>query len=226
MPSKTYKAVKEKVTQAPMAVADAVAFVKNNARAKFDETVDLHIRLGVNAGKSSLMVRGSVQLPHGTPKKKKIAVFTSDKAKQKAAQAAGASLAGGEELISQVEKDGGVEADIVIASPEMMPKIAKVAKILGPKGLMPNPKNGTVTADVDKAVTELSGGKVAFKMDKQGNIHESVGKVSWEAEKIAANAESLLEAVAASRPVGQKGEFIRSVAMTASMGPAVRVSSK
>lgn len=224
MRSKSYKQVKEKITQEQMELLLALQFLKDNARAKFDETVEVHIVLGVDASKSEQNVRGNVVLPSGTPKQKRVAVFTSDATKQEEALSAGASMVGGEELIAAIEKNGISDIDIAIATPEMMAKIAKIAKVLGPKGLMPNPRTGTVTPDVGKAVEELAAGKIAFKMDNQGNVHASIGKVSWEAAKTEANARAFVEAVRAMRPSTQRGEFIRKVVVKTSMSPAVRVT--
>ncbi len=224
MRSKSYKQVKEKIGEEQMALAAGIQFLKDNARAKFDETVELHIVLGVDASKSEQSVRGSVVLPSGTPKQKRVAVLTSDKDKQEEAKKAGASVVGGEELIADIEKNGISDIDIVIATPEMMVKIAKVAKVLGPKGLMPNPKTGTVTPDVAKAVEELAAGKVSFKMDNQGNMHAAIAKASWDASKTEANARAFVEAVRAMRPATQRGEFIRKVVLKTSMSPAVRVT--
>lgn len=224
MRSKSYKQVKEKIGEETMPLATGVQFLKDNARAKFDETVELHIVLGVDASKSEQSVRGSVVLPAGTPKQKRVAVLTSDPDKQEEAKKAGASLVGGEEMIANIEKNGISDIDIVIATPEMMAKIAKVAKVLGPKGLMPNPKTGTVTPDVAKAVAELAAGKVSFKMDNQGNMHAAIAKVSWDATKTEENARAFVEAVRAMRPATQRGEFIRKVVLKTSMSPAVRIT--
>ncbi|MEX0650351.1 MAG: 50S ribosomal protein L1 [Candidatus Andersenbacteria bacterium] len=222
--SKGYKTVKEKAPTSVVSASEAISFIKGNPRAKFDETVELHIRLGVDPSKSDQAVRGSVVLPHGTPKQKTIVVFTEDSAKQKAAEAAGAAQVGGQALIDQIASEGGLDADVTIASPDMMPKVAKIAKILGPKGLMPNPKTGTVTPNVEEAVKELVAGKLAFKMDQLGNIHESVAKLSWEAEKIQENLEALVDAIRAARPASQKGEFLSHAVLATTMGPAVRLS--
>lgn len=222
--SRAYQAVKEKAPQEVVSVTEAVEFIKANPAAKFDETVELHVRLGIDPTKSDQMVRGSVVLPHGTPKQKKVVVFTDDKDKQSAAKAAGASEVGGQELIDRIAADGGLDADVTVASPDMMPKVAKIAKILGPKGLMPNPKTGTVTPDVEAAVKDLAAGKVAFKMDQLGNVHEGVAKVSWDTEKTAENIHALLEAITAARPAAQKGEYIAQVFVASTMGPSVRIS--
>lgn len=224
MRSKSYKQVKEKIPQDQMELLAAAQFLKDNARAKFDETVEVHIVLGVDPSKSEQSVRGSVVLPAGTPKQKRVAVLALDTAKQEEAKKAGAILVGGEELIADMEKNGVSDIDIVIATPDMMVKIAKIAKVLGPKGLMPNPKTGTVTPDVAKAVQELAAGKVSFKMDNQGNVHAAIAKVSWDVEKMEQNTRAFVEAVRAVRPATQRGEFIRKVVMKTSMSPAVRVT--
>lgn len=210
MRGKAYKATKEKAPTGAVDIKSAVAFLKDNAGKKFDQTVEVHIHLGVDPEKSDQMVRGSVSLPAGAPKQKKVVIIKNDKAS--------------EELIAQIEKTGSLDADIVIATPDMMPKIAKVARILGPKGLMPNPKTGTVTPTPDKVISELAGGKVSFKMDQLGNIHESVGKLSWDAEKIVTNIEALIAAVKAARPATAKGQLLQKVVVKSTMSPSIRVT--
>lgn len=224
MRSKTYRAVKEKLPATGANIADAVVALKEHPR-RFDETVEVHVRLGIDPKKSDQMVRGTVQLPAGTAKAKRVAVFTEDPAKQAAAKEAGASVVGGAEVISDIEGTGTIDADVCVATPDMMPKIAKVARILGPKGLMPNPKTGTVSPDPAAAVRELMGGKVSFKMDQLGNIHESVAKLSWEADKISANVSALLDAIRAAKPTAAKGQFIRSVTLKSTMSPGIRVQA-
>jgi large subunit ribosomal protein L1 len=224
MRSKSYKEVKAKISEEAVDIAAAVNFLKENAKAKFDETLEIHMVLGVEAGKSEQMVRGSVVLPSGTPKQKRVAVFVSDEKKQEEAKKAGAVMVGGDDLITDIEKNGISDIDITIATPDMMVKIAKIAKILGPKGLMPNPKTGTVTPDVAAAVAELAAGKVAFKMDQQGNVHGALAKASWDVEKTEKNVRAFVEAVRAVRPATQRGEFIRKVVLKTSMSPAVRVT--
>lgn len=193
-----------------MDIATAVKQLKEQAKRKFDETVEVHIHLGIDSQKSEQMVRGQVSLPSGTPKPKKVVVIKNDTASEK--------------LLADIEKNGRLDADVVIATPDMMPKIAKVARILGPKGLMPNPKTGTVTPNPEEAIKDLAGGKISFKMDQLGNIHEAVGKVSWDAEKIAANVQALIEAVRNLRPVGAKGEFLKKIVVKSAMGPAIQVT--
>lgn len=222
---KQYRAVKEKISAEAADRSAAVALLKEHVKGKFDHTVEVHIHLGVDPTKSDQMVRTTVQLPSGSPTQKRIAVFAADAAQQAAAKAAGAAVVGGEELVAKVTKDGSLDADIVVATPAMMPKIAKVARILGPKGLMPNPKTGTVVPDPAAAVKELSAGKVTVKMDQLGNIHEAVGKLSWDADKVVANIDALLEAVKGARPSTMKGPLIKSVTVKSTMSPGVRVSA-
>lgn len=224
MRSKAYKAVKEKTSETAIDIASAVAFLKEHTRKSFDETVEIHMALGVDASKQEQAVRGSVVLPSGTPTQKRVMVVASDTAKQEAAKKAGAVTVGGEELIALMEKNGISDIDVVIATPDMMVKLAKIAKILGPKGLMPNPKTGTVTQDVVGAVKELAAGKVVFKMDQQGNMHGAIAKASWPAEKTTANIAAFIEAVRAVRPPTQRGEFMRKIVLKTSMSPAVRVT--
>lgn len=195
-----------------MDIQSAVKQLKEQPKRKFDETVEVHIHLGIDLKKSDQTVRGSVVLPAGAPKQKKVVVIKNDAASEK--------------LLQEIEKSGTLDADVVIATPDMMPKIAKVARILGPKGLMPNPKTGTVTPNPEEALKELAGGKVSFKMDQLGNIHEGVAKVSWEAEKIAENVRALVEAVKNVRPAGTKGEFLKKIVMKSTMGPAIQIKSE
>ncbi len=225
MSSKQYKAIQEKIGTQVLDITAAANLLKENIKGKFDQTVELHIHLGVDAKKSEQIVRGSAVLPHGTPKKKNVVVLSSSAAKQKEALAAGATQAGGEELIKEIIDKGGIEADVIVATPDMMPKIAKAAKILGPKGLMPNPKNGTVTPDPAKAVAELAGGKISFKMDTTGNIHEAVAKLSWDVSKVVENTQALLQAVKAAKPSAQKGEYIKKVVLKSTMSPGIQISA-
>lgn len=224
MRSKAYKAVKEKTSDTAIDIASAVAFLKEHTRKSFDETIEIHMALGVDASKQEQAVRGSVVLPSGTPTQKRVMVVASDVKKQEDAKKAGAVRVGGEELVTDLEKNGISDIDVVIATPDMMVKLAKVARVLGPKGLMPNPKTGTVTADVVGAVQELAAGKVVFKMDQQGNMHAAVAKASWEAGKTEANVIAFIEAVKAMRPATQRGEFLKKIVLKTSMSPAVRVS--
>lgn len=221
MPSKRYRAlVKEKPAEA-LPLPEAVAFVKSHANAKFDETIEVHVWLGVDPKKSEQVVRGTVALPHGSPSAVRVAVFAADAKAQKASSEAGADLVGGAELIERVKTSGTLAADVAVATPDMMKDLAGVAKILGPKGLMPNPKAGTIGPEPARIVRELKAGKVAFKMDEAGNVHLAVGKASWEADKITANARAALEAIRQARPAAAKGEFVRSMTLTSTMGPGV-----
>lgn len=226
MRSKSYRDQKAKVPADAIDLTQASALVKELAHAKFDEAVELHVHLGVTPSKSDEMVRGSTVLPAGAAKQKKVAVFAVGQAEQKAAKEAGATLVGGEELIAIVAEKGSLAADIAIATPDIMPKLAKVARILGPVGLMPNPKTGTVTKDPATAVRELSAGKLSFKMDQLGNIHEAIGRISWDAQRVTDNAMALLEAIKAARPATLKGQLIRTIALKSTMGPAIRVTHK
>lgn len=224
MAGKKYKELKTKLPQTAVAVSEAVGALKDNVTGKFDQTVELHVTLGIDPKKSDQMVRGNVTLPAGSPSKKRIVVLTEDASLQKAAKEAGAEQTGGEKLIEKIAKDGSLEADLVVATPDMMPKIAKVARILGPKGLMPNPKTGTVSANPVTAVQELMSGKSMFKMDQLGNLHEAVGKLSWEADKITANVDALLTALRAVRPATSKGQFIRHAYLKTTHSPAVSLA--
>lgn len=224
MRSKSYKSLKEKSPEGAVALSAAVDFLKKNARAKFDETVEIHIRLGVDPEKSDQMVRGNVSLPAGAVNKQSIVVFTDSAEDIDEVKEAGAAAAGGEELIAEILKQGSLDADVTIATPAMMPKVAKVAKILGPKGLMPNPKTGTVSPTPVEVVRKLMGGLVSFKMDQLGNVHAAVAKISWEQEKIMENARAFVQAVKAVRPATARGEFLRSVSIKVTMSPALHIT--
>jgi large subunit ribosomal protein L1 len=204
-------------------ITEALAEVKKNSKAKFDESVEVHVRLAIDPKKSEQQVRGVAELPNGTGKKVKIAVFTTTE--KKAAEDAGADTVGGEELIDKIKSSGKIDADIAIATPEMMPKLATIAKILGPKGLMPNPKNKTVTSKVKEIIESLKKGRADFKNDNSGNVHQIIGKVSFEAEKLEENFKSFIEALRKSRPEAAKGKFIKSISVCSTMGKAYRVSA-
>ena len=224
MAGKKYRQAKEQAPKEAVDLDTAVAFIKEHARQGFKETVELHVRLGINPSKSDQMVRGGVVLPAGAPKQKRVVVFASSPAAQAAAKEAGASLVGGEELVDQVSKEGKLDADVAVATPDMMAKIARVARVLGPQGLMPNPKTGTVSPKPADVVKELLAGKLSFKMDQLGNIHEAIGKADWDVERIVANGRALIDAIRSARPATAKGEFIRSVTLSSTMGPGVKVS--
>jgi large subunit ribosomal protein L1 len=201
---------------------DAVTIVKKNAVAKFDETVELHIRLGVDPKKTDQSVRGVVVLPKGSGKKKIVAVIAKGE-KAKDAQDAGADFAGDADLVEKISK-GWTDFDVLVATPDVMKDLSKLGKILGPKGLMPNPKSGTVTLNVAQAVKELKSGRAEFKMDDSANLHTSVGKASFAAEDLAENAKAVLNAVQAAKPATAKGIYIRTVTLTSTMGAGVRLA--
>ena len=211
----------EKSENIKLSIADAIAKVKQSAVAKFDESVEAHFRLDIDPKKSDQQVRGVADLPHGTGKSVKIAVFTTTQKKE--AESAGAELVGGEELIDKIKSSGKIDVDVAIATPEMMPKLATIAKILGPKGLMPNPKNQTVTPKVTEVIEALKKGRADFKNDNSGNIHQAIGKVSFDAAKLEENFKALLEAVRKAKPEGAKGKFLKGVAVCSTMGKAVRI---
>jgi large subunit ribosomal protein L1 len=224
---KKYRAAFEKVEKNKVySIEEALALVKENKIAKFDESVEIHVKLGVDPKKGDEQVRGTVVLPHGTGKTKKVAVITSTKAKD--AKEAGADVIGGEELIEKIKSgkifSGKESFDILVATPEMMPKLAPVAKILGPKGLMPSPKTETVTEKIKETVEMLKKGKVSFKNDDTSNIHQIIGKISFDQEKLVENYKSLMEALGKAKPAALKGKYIVSVSICSTMGPGLKVS--
>lgn len=223
MSSKRRKTLIEVQPKDVIPLSEAVSFVKRHANAKFDETVELHMHLGVDPQKSDQAVRGTIQFPHGAPSVVRVAVFTNDPAQQKQAKEAGAELVGGADLIEQVRSTGVLDVDVAVAVPEIMKDLAGVAKALGPSGLMPNPKTGTIGPDPARIVGERKGGKVSFRMDESGNTHVAVGKASWAEDRIAANVRAALDAVRQSRPVAAKGEFLRSATLTSSMGVGIKI---
>jgi len=203
---------------------DASTLVKEVNTTKFDASVDLHIRLGIDPKKADQSVRGTVSLPHGTGKTKKVLVLcTPDKEAE--ARAAGADFVGLDEFIQKIE-GGWVDVDVVVATPSVMPKIGKLGKVLGPRNLMPNPKTGTVTNDVAAAVNEVKGGKIAFKVDKAGIIHASIGRVSFTPEKIAENSQELINAIIKAKPATAKGSYLKSVFMASTMSPGIAIDTK
>jgi large subunit ribosomal protein L1 len=199
----------------------AVDLVKKLANAKFDETVELHVRLGVDPKQADQQVRGTVGLPHGLGKSKKIAVVVRGD-KQKEATAAGADMVGAEDLIERISK-GFTDFDILVATPDMMKDLSKLGKVLGPKGLMPNPKSGTVTMDITKTVKELKAGRVEYKVDDYGIIHVPVGKASFSADKLVGNAKTVLDAILKAKPAASKGIYFVSVTMASTMGPGIKL---
>ena len=202
---------------------EAIALVKKTAVAKFDETIEAHIRTGCDGRHADQQIRGAVVLPHGTGKKVRILVFAKD-AKAEEAKAAGADYVGGMELIEKIQKENWFDFDVVVATPDMMGVVGRLGKILGPKGLMPNPKSGTVTMDVEKALQEIKAGKVEYRLDKTNIIHTPIGKASFGAEKLTDNFNALLEAVVKAKPAAAKGQYLRSVTVASTMGPGVKVN--
>ena len=223
--SKKRKQVEGKVDKNKLYnLKDASALVKEVNTAKFDASVDLHIRLGVDPKKADQQVRGTVNLPHGTGKTKKVLVLcTPDK--EEAAKGAGADFVGLDEFVQKIE-GGWTDVDVIIATPSVMPKIGKLGKILGPRNLMPNPKTGTVTNDVAAAITEVKGGKIAFKVDKAGIVHASIGRVSFTPEKIAANGQELINTIIKLKPSTAKGIYLKAVSLASSMSPGITVDTK
>src|SRR5829696_6758885 len=203
---------------------DASALVKEVNTTKFDASVDLHIRLGVDPKKADQAIRGTVNLPHGTGKTKRVLVLTTPD-KEAEAKAAGADFAGLDEFVTKIE-GGWVDIDVIIATPSVMPRIGKLGKILGPRNLMPNPKTGTVTNDVAGAVNDVKGGKIAFKVDKVGIIHASIGRISFTPDKIAENSQELINAILKAKPSSSKGTYVRGVSMASSMSPGIAIDAK
>ncbi|NBY44892.1 MAG: 50S ribosomal protein L1 [Acidimicrobiia bacterium] len=201
--------------------ADAVAKVKSLAKAKFDETVELAVRLGLDPRKTEQSVRGTVSMPSGTGKSVRIAVFAAGEA-AKQARDAGADIVGSDELAAEIEK-GKMDFDIAIATPDMMPLVGKLGRALGPRGLMPNPKTGTVTTDVARAVAEFKGGKVEYRTDRYGNVHIPVGKVSFEASALASNVAAVIDELNRTRPAAAKGRYIKKISVSSTMGPGVKI---
>ena len=204
---------------------EALEVIEKMPKAKFDETVELHVKLGVDSKHADQQVRGTVVLPNGTGKSLKVLVFAKgDKAKE--AEAAGADYVGAEELVPKIEKENWFDYDVIVATPDMMGVIGRLGKVLGPNGLMPNPKSGTVTMDVTKAVSEIKSGKVEYRLDKTNIIHLGMGKVSFGAEKLMENYQTIIDAIIKAKPAAAKGQYIKSVALTTTMGPSLYVNQK
>ena len=202
---------------------EALSLVAEVATAKFDETVEAHIKLGVDSRHADQQVRGAVVLPHGTGKTKRVLVFAKG-AKAAEAEAAGADFVGAEELVQKIQGENWFEFDIVVATPDMMGVVGRLGRVLGPKGLMPNPKSGTVTFDVTKAVEEIKAGKVEYRLDKSNIIHVAIGKVSFGGEKLAENFNVLMNAIIKAKPSAAKGQYLRSISVTSTMGPGVKIN--
>ena len=204
---------------------EALEIIEKMPKPKFDETVELHVKLGVDSKHADQQVRGTVVLPHGTGKTQRVLVFAKGP-KAEEAEKAGADYVGAEELIPKIQNDGWFDYDVVVATPDMMGVVGRLGKVLGPKGLMPNPKSGTVTMDVTKAINEIKSGKVEYRLDKNNIIHLGFGKVSFGAEKLAENYEVIMNAIIKAKPAAAKGQYIRSVAITTSMGPSIFINQK
>ncbi len=217
---KKFEAAAKQVEPRPYALPEAVSLVQKIKFAKFDETVEVHMRLGVDPKHADQMVRGTVVLPNGLGKSKKVLVIASGD-KQREAQEAGADLVGGDDMVTKIQTENWTDFDAVIATPDMMRSVGKLGKVLGPRGLMPNPKTGTVTTDVAQAIKEIKAGKVEFRVDKTGVIHAPVGKVSFPTDKLLENANSLIQAVVKAKPSAAKGKYVRSVTLCSTMGPGV-----
>ena len=204
-------------------VADAVALVKKTAVAKFDETIEAHIRTGCDGRHADQQIRGAVVLPHGTGKKVRILVFAKD-AKAEEAKAAGADFVGGDELIPKIQNENWFEFDVVVATPDMMGVVGRLGRVLGPKGLMPNPKAGTVTMDVTKAIQDIKAGKIEYRLDKTNIIHVPVGKASFTEEQLADNFQTLIDAINKAKPAALKGQYLKTVTLTSTMGPGLKIN--
>ena len=204
--------------------AEALALAKKTATAKFDETIEVHIKTGCDGRHAEQQIRGAVVLPHGTGKSVKVLVFAKG-VKLDEAQAAGADHVGGEELIPKIQNDGWLDFDVVVATPDMMGVVGRLGRVLGPKGLMPNPKAGTVTMDVTKAINDIKAGKIEYRLDKSNIIHVPIGKASFTEEQLADNFQSLMDAVIKARPSAVKGQFIRSCTVASTMGPGVKINT-
>ena len=204
--------------------AEAIELVKQTAKAKFDETIELSIRLGVDPRHADQQVRGTVVLPHGTGKKVRVLVFAKGE-KAKEAEAAGADIVGDADLVAKIQSENWFDFDVCVATPDMMGTIGRIARLLGPKGLMPNPKSGTVTMDVTKAIQEIKAGKVEYRIDKTAIAHCPIGKVSFDSDKLVENMTTLMEAVIKAKPATAKGTYIKSLYMSSTMGPAIKINS-
>ena len=206
-------------------IKEALEIVEKMPKAKFDETVELHVKLGVDSKHADQQVRGTVILPNGTGKTQKVLVFAKGPKADEATKA-GADFVGAEELIPKIQNDNWFDYDVVVATPDMMGVVGRLGKVLGPKGLMPNPKSGTVTMDVTKAISEIKSGKVEYRLDKTNIIHLGIGKVSFGAEKLAENYQTVIDAIIKAKPAASKGQYIKSVSLTTTMGPGIFINQK
>jgi large subunit ribosomal protein L1 len=220
---KKFEAAKAKVQDRPYTLEEALPLVKELKYAKFDETVEVAIRLGVDPKHADQMVRGTVVLPHGLGKSKRVLVIAGAE-KQREAQDAGADITGGDDIVEKI-LGGWMDFDAVVATPDMMRGVGRLGKVLGPRGLMPNPKTGTVTTDIAKAVREIKAGKVEFRVDKTGIVHAPLGKVSFAADALVANAHALMDSILKAKPAAAKGKYLKSITVSSTMGPGVRIDT-
>jgi large subunit ribosomal protein L1 len=222
-PGKKYRAAASKIEDRPYELREALSAIKDAAFAKFDETVEVHMRLGVDPRHADQMVRGTIVLPHGTGKTMRVAVIAGGE-KIKEAEAAGAEVVGGDDLVEKIAA-GYLEFDALVATPDMMKGVGRLGKVLGPRGLMPNPKTGTVTFNVAQAIKEIKAGKVEYRVDKTGIIHAPVGKLSFGVDKLTENAQALIEAVQKAKPSAAKGKYVRAMHLASTMGPSVSLAT-
>jgi large subunit ribosomal protein L1 len=201
---------------------EAITLIKQTSRRKFDESIDVAVRLGVDPRKADQMVRGTVSLPHGTGKSVRVAAFAAGEAAE-AARRAGADVVGAQDLAQRIEKEGFLDFDAAVATPDLMPVVGRLGRILGPRGLMPNPKAGTVSTDVEKAVREIKAGKLEYRVDKGANVHVSIGKVSFDDQKLVDNYHALIEEIVRAKPAAAKGKYIKGITVSATMGPGIKV---
>jgi len=223
-PGKKYQSARKQIETREYQLEEAIPLLQKIKFAKFDETVEVHMRLGVDPKHADQMVRGTVLMPNGLGKSKKVLVIAGGD-KQKEAEEAGADFIGGEDMVNKIQSESWTDFDAVIATPDMMRSVGKLGKVLGPRGLMPNPKTGTVTTDVGKAVREVKAGKVEFRVDKTGIIHAPVGKISFAADKLAENAASLITAVIKAKPTVAKGKYVKSATICSTMSPGVSIDT-
>lgn len=203
---------------------EAIELVKSTAKAKFDETIEVHVRLGVDSRHADQQVRGAVVLPHGTGKKVRVLVFAKGE-KAKEAEAGGADFVGAEELVTKIQSENWFDYDVIVATPDMMGVVGRLGKVLGPKGLMPNPKAGTVTMDVAKAITDIKAGKIEYRLDKTNIIHCPIGKASFDKAMLKDNFKTLLEAIIKAKPAAAKGQYLKSITIASTMGPGIKINT-